>query len=45
VLLEKKDEFAGCSKRTYEPLSSDPWLVANKAARLERLKKLGGLNQ
>ena len=35
---ESRESFA----RAYELLRDDPYLKANEAARLERLKKLGG---
>jgi tetratricopeptide (TPR) repeat protein len=42
LLLDKKEESAAYFRRAYQLLSKDPWLAANEAARLERLKKLGG---
>ncbi len=41
LLLKKKDEARTYFKLAYDLLSKDPWLVANEAERLERLKKLG----
>jgi len=41
LLLDKKDEARGYFKLAYDLLSKDPWLVANQAERLERLKELG----
>ena len=41
LLLKKEDEARKYFKLAYDLLSKDPWLVANEAERLERLKKLG----
>jgi tetratricopeptide (TPR) repeat protein len=41
LLLDKADEAREYFKLAYDLLSKDPWLVANEAERLERLKKLG----
>ena len=41
LLLKKKGEAKRYFKLAYDLLSKDPWLVANEAERLERLKKLG----
>jgi tetratricopeptide (TPR) repeat protein len=41
LLLNKGDEARKYFKLAYDRLSKDPWLAANEAERLERLKKLG----
>ena len=41
LLMKKEDEAGKYFKLAHDLLSKDPWLVANEAERLERLKKLG----
>jgi len=41
LLLKKEDEARKYFKLAYDLLSKDPWMVANEAERLERLKRLG----
>ena len=41
LLMSEEDEARKYFKLAYDWLSKDPWLVANEAERLERLKKLG----
>ena len=41
LVLKKEDEARKYFKLAYDLLSKDPWLVANQAERLERLKGLG----
>jgi tetratricopeptide (TPR) repeat protein len=41
LLLKRGEESKKYFKLAYDLLSKDPWLVANEAERLERLKKLG----
>lgn len=41
LLLDRKDQAKEYFKLAYDLLSKDPWLVANQAERLKRLKELG----
>jgi tetratricopeptide (TPR) repeat protein len=41
LLLKREDEARKYFKLAYDLLSKDPWLVANEAERLERLRTLG----
>ncbi len=43
LLLDRTDEAQIHFAKAYELLCQDPWFVDNEAKRLERLKKIGGL--